>query len=167
MSGAESFSPRSVLAELRAALAAVDRGTADRESVARALAAILKAQIALIEELVPPVHEAAPEPAPASRPEPKTEPAPAAAAPAVAGAAPSAAASSAIEAFPLEDLNRWLDSGTIFQIRGDLVFLNVRSMGGLKVDEMKENIRRLGFESEVGRLEVVGLRGEVCLFRRA
>ena len=73
----------------------------------------------------------------------------------------------AIAAFPLEEVNRWLASGTIFQIRGSLAFLNLRSMGGLKVDEMRGHIRRMGFVDELGRLVAIGLEGEVLLFRKA
>jgi hypothetical protein len=126
-------------------------------------------------------REPPPEAAPAAAPPPP--PAPAAAPPPVPDAAPrppeagpdfaarfSEAAESvareAIAAFPVDEVNRWLASGTIFQIRGSLAFLNLRSMGGVKVDELRSHIRRMGFEDEVGRLAAPGLAGEILLFRR-
>ncbi len=152
------MTPGTILAELRAAATALEAGKADRDSVARGLIALIRAQIALVEELVPPTPDTAP-----ARPAGSPASAPVATPP---PARTDVDPQAALEAFPLEDLNRWLDSGTIFQIRGDLAFLNLRSMGGLKVDEMKQNIRRLGFETEIGPLVVEGLKGEVCLFRR-
>lgn len=71
----------------------------------------------------------------------------------------------ALRVFPLEELNRWLASGTVFQIRGSIAFLNMASMGG-KVEEMSGHIRRMGFADEIGRLEAEGLAGDVLLFRR-
>lgn len=82
------------------------------------------------------------------------------------GEADAALAREAIAAFPVEEVKRWLGSGTIFQIRGALAFLNLRSMGGVKVDELRSHIKRMGFADEVGRLVVAGLEGEVLLFRK-
>src|SRR5205085_3107757 len=108
------------------------------------------------------------EPEPSVAPPPESEPA------ALPAGAPSTAdlvarfpaaietiAQEAIAAFPLEEVNRWLGSGTIFQIRGALAFLNLRSMGGVKVDELRSHIRRMGFADELGRLAAEGLAGEV------
>jgi hypothetical protein len=73
----------------------------------------------------------------------------------------------AIAAFPLDEINRWLGSGTIFQIRGSLAFLNLRSMGGVKVDELRGHLSRsMGFTDELGRLVVSGLAGDVLLIRK-
>ncbi len=73
----------------------------------------------------------------------------------------------ALKAFPVDDLNRWLASGTVYQIRGEIAYLNLRAMGGEKIDEMKGHIRRMGFDLELGPLAAEGLSGEVCLFRRS
>lgn len=80
--------------------------------------------------------------------------------------ASESAEAAALAAFPIDEINRWLASGTIFQIRGALAFLNLRSMGGLRVDELRGHIRRMGFDDEVGRLVSPGIEGDVLLFRR-
>ncbi len=79
---------------------------------------------------------------------------------------PPSARREALAAFSVENINRWLESGTIFQIRGALAFLNMRAMGGAKIDEFRGHIRRMGFSEEVGRLAGEGLAGDVMLFRR-
>lgn len=114
-----------------------------------------------------PLRPAAPSPdAPA--PEVPPSAAPAHSAPLGRAARPvvAAVAEAALRAFPLEDLNRWLASGTVFQIRGSFAYFNMASMGGTRVEEMSGHIRRMGFADEMGTLETEGLVGVVLLFRR-
>jgi hypothetical protein len=96
--------------------------------------------------------------------------APAASAPAAScaeiPAAPKHLQRAATDVFAVAEINRWLASGTIFQIRGGLAFLNLRSMGGQKADEFRGHIRRMGFSEELGRLTVEGIEGDVMLFRK-
>ena len=109
-----------------------------------------------------------PPPVAATPTEPTPEPSePSAAASAYTGKrASDPVASLALETFPLEEMNRWLASGTVFQIRGAMAFLNMNSMGGTRIVEMSGNIRRMGFSDELGRLDAPGLNGSVLLFRR-
>jgi hypothetical protein len=72
----------------------------------------------------------------------------------------------ALRAFELEPLNKWIASGTVFQIRGVFAFLNMNSMGGGKVDEMSGYIRKMGFTEELGKLESQGVTGAILLFRK-
>jgi hypothetical protein len=71
----------------------------------------------------------------------------------------------ALERFPLEDLNRWLSSGTVFQIREDFAYLNLGAMGG-QVATFRQNIRSMGFTSELGVLIGEEVGGRVLLFRK-
>ncbi len=124
---------------------------------ARALRAILESQIAMLETLADvPVSVSVSVPVPV--PEPALAPAPA--------PAPSTLTHTALSIFALPDLNRWLASGTVFQLRGDLAFLNMNSMGGAKVDEMRGHLHKMGFSEDLGKLEAVGITGAVLLFKK-
>src|SRR5688500_16036326 len=94
-------------------------GTAHPERAAREASAESKDR-----EAIPASAESKDAPAPAAPPEAPAK-----------GALDPAVERAALSAFPLEELNRWIASGTVFQIRGSLAFLNMNSMGGLKVEE--------------------------------
>ena len=153
-------------------------------SLSRALRAMLEAQIAVLEalsseqgaeeEVSEPAPERPPRPEPRADPPPRPKPpaaspasADAAAPPGGPGTASVASTREALEAFELADLNRWLGAGTgtVFQIRGALAFLNMNAMGG-RIDEMRANIKKLGFSEELGKLETDGLVGAVLLLKR-
>ncbi len=70
-----------------------------------------------------------------------------------------------LERFALEDLNRWLASGTVFQIRQDFAYLNLDAMGG-QVAPFRGHIRAMGFTQELGVLSGPEIRGRVFLFRK-
>ncbi|RME72036.1 MAG: hypothetical protein D6776_09430 [Planctomycetota bacterium] len=71
----------------------------------------------------------------------------------------------ALERFPVEDMNRWLASGTVFQIRGEFAYLNLDAMGG-QVMPFRDHIRNMGFGEQLGVLRGAPLQGRVLLFRR-
>ena len=196
MHGRERKIVRAALRASHDALAEIEpAATGDRPAsaqlLARSIRTLLEGQIAILEALGGPalresgdpeameVDRPAPRRPSPARPEPPARAAPLpfeppeGAAPAKAPAAdgkpaPVGAdlAQEAIRAFPLEDMSRWITSGTVFQIRGTLVFLNMNSMGGAKVDEMRGHIRKMGYTEELGVLEAPGVTGSILLFRR-
>jgi hypothetical protein len=164
-----------------------ERPVAPRD-LARALRALLETQVALIEmfaakegveldvEPLPARSDTAHPERSAREASTEAKEAPALAAEPPAAAAPEAPAKgggldpaverAALSAFPLEELNRWIASGTVFQIRGALAFLNMNSMGGLKVEEMRGHIRKMGFSDELGKMTNPAVAGAILLFRR-
>ena len=69
------------------------------------------------------------------------------------------------ELFPLVDRERWLASGTVFQIRGEFAYLNMEAMGG-DVEIFRTSITKMGFEQELGFLRRVGGECSVLLLSR-
>jgi len=94
---------------------------------------------------------------------------PATAAPPEGGSRPTVASEAdarrALARFEPTDINRWLATGTLFQMRADLAYLNLTASERLAFD-FREKLRDLGFAEELGVLEGHALRGEVLLFRR-
>ncbi|MHC4830594.1 MAG: hypothetical protein ACYTFT_09625, partial [Planctomycetota bacterium] len=81
------------------------------------------------------------------------------------GAAPAAAQQEALELFAVEDLNRWLSSGTPFQLRKELAYLNLSACSRMNFD-FQEKLAEMGFPRRLGLLEAEDLEGRVLLFRR-
>jgi hypothetical protein len=71
----------------------------------------------------------------------------------------------ALERFELEALNRWLASGTLFQMRGDIAYLNLASSVRIGFD-FRAKLREMGFGRELGLLSADALSGPVLLFQR-
>lgn len=71
----------------------------------------------------------------------------------------------ALRRFAPEDINRWLKSGTPFQMRGDLAYLNIDAMGRLSTD-LRAKLRELGFVNELGTLDDPAVAGRVELFQK-
>jgi hypothetical protein len=72
----------------------------------------------------------------------------------------------ALDAFEPDAIARWLQSGTVFQIRGERAYLNMNAMSRENIEEIIANIRKMGFLREIGLLQNDGIPGDVLVFRR-
>lgn len=70
----------------------------------------------------------------------------------------------------LEKLNRWVSggaSGTPFQWRGDMAYLNLNGAAPAGVRKYEEQLmKRMGFSRRLGRLAVPQLDGEIVVYER-
>ncbi|MFC1707595.1 hypothetical protein ACFL59_12400 [Planctomycetota bacterium] len=80
-------------------------------------------------------------------------------------AAPQAAIALALERFAPSEMQRWIDSGTLFQLRDDMAYVNVRAVANLKFD-LRGKMGELGFAKELGLLDSTEVEGNVLLFQR-
>ena len=72
----------------------------------------------------------------------------------------------ALDAFEPDAIARWLQSGTVFQIRGERAYLNMNAMSRENIEEIIANIRKMGFLREIGLLQNDRIPGDVLVFRR-
>lgn len=80
--------------------------------------------------------------------------------------APPDLAGEAVLLFEIEKLNHWLsqEAGTLFQLRGRFAYVKAAGLNEGHSRATTENLKRMGYDKFIGRIEVKELEGEVALF---